>query len=150
MMMGMAKGGLDFLTSIPMKITNIIGAKVRFIQGIGQAKMQFLGNIGNKFAKLMKGGGGSSTSRPSYGKPNTGYGTPTQGYGAPSTSRPSYNSGGGDSYGAPQGPVQARLSSFNRSGLAFNSDVLLRRSATELNVDTCCCLRCGADIPDKN
>ena len=105
MMMGMAKGGLDFLTSIPMKITNIIGAKVRFIQGIGQAKMQFLGNIGNKFAKLMKGGGGSSTSRPSYGRP-------TQGYGAPSTSKPSYNSGGGDSYGAPQGPVQARYSTL--------------------------------------
>ena len=40
MMSGMAKGGLDFLTSIPMKLTNIIGAKVRFIQGIGQAKMQ--------------------------------------------------------------------------------------------------------------
>ena len=51
MMSGMAKGGLDFLTSIPMKLTNIIGAKVRFIQGIGQAKMQFLGNIGNKFTK---------------------------------------------------------------------------------------------------
>ena len=101
--MGMAKGGLDFLTSIPMKITNIIGAKVRFIQGIGQAKMQFLGNIGNKFAKLMKGGGGGSTQRPSYGRPSTGDGTP-------STSKPSYNSGGGDSYGAPQGPVQARLS----------------------------------------
>ena len=105
--MGMAKGGLDFLTSIPMKITNIIGAKVRFIQGIGQAKMQFLGNIGNKFAKLMKGGG-STTSRPSYGKPSTGYGTPSSGYGTPSTSKPSYDSG--DSYGAPQGPVQVRFS----------------------------------------
>ena len=32
MMGGMMKGGLDFLTGIPMKITNLIGAKVRFIQ----------------------------------------------------------------------------------------------------------------------
>ena len=110
MMSGMAKGGLDFLTSIPMKITNIIGAKVRFIQGIGQAKMQFLGSIGNKFSKFMGGLGGGLKGGGGNNRPSQGYGTPSTGYGTPATSKPSYDNSAGDSYGAPQGPVQERFS----------------------------------------
>ena len=59
----------------------------------------------------LKGGGGNNNNNGgSYGAPTQSYGTPSTGYDTPSNSYDTPDAG--DSYGAPQAPVQGRDSAI--------------------------------------